>query len=60
MSVYVHMDGHGDIAEEAKALDWGALVVEHQGGVEVFVVGLPAKDAAELLRSAADALEAKS
>jgi hypothetical protein len=45
------------IVDEAGSLDWGALVVESQGGVSVFVVGLGERDAAALLRKAADALD---
>lgn len=45
------------VVEAVQCMDWGVVVVEHQGGVDVLTVGLPHADAASLLRKAADALE---
>lgn len=56
--VWVKLGADSVIADEARHLDWGVLVVEQQGGVSAFVVGLDEKDAAALLRTAADALDA--
>jgi hypothetical protein len=55
--VEVTLGADSVIADEASILDWGALVVESQGGTSVYVVGLSPKDAAALLRRAADALD---
>lgn len=53
----VHIEREADIAAEVPTMDWGVLVVESQGGVEVFVEGLNEADAAALLRKAAQALD---
>jgi hypothetical protein len=48
----------GGIATAAETIDWGVLVQETQGGVDVYIVGLSRDDAASLLRTALEALNA--
>lgn len=55
--VDVHLAADSQVVDEARCMDWGVVVEAGQGGVDVFVVGLPADDAAGLLRKAADALD---
>jgi hypothetical protein len=57
-NVQINLGADSLIQEESRFVDWGALVVESQGGTSVFVVGLSAYDAAALLREAAGALDA--
>ncbi|HEY6731884.1 MAG TPA: hypothetical protein VI039_12790 [Solirubrobacterales bacterium] len=57
--IEVHLAADSLVQDEARLMDWGALVTSGQGGVGVFVVGLPPDEAAALLRKAADALESE-
>lgn len=54
----VYLGADGEAQDAARFMDWGVVVDSNQGGVSVFVVGLPPEDAAALLRKAADALDA--
>lgn len=56
--IEIHLWANGEARDAARYMDWGVVVDSNQGGVTVFVVGLPPGDAAKLLREAADAFDA--
>lgn len=55
--IAIHMGSHTELETEARFLDWGVLTTDSQGGPAVFVVGLGAEEAAELLRKVATRLD---
>lgn len=58
MTIFESADDEARIA--AASMDWGVVVEEHQGGIDVFTVGLPRDHAVSLLEKAIEQLKAGS
>lgn len=56
--VQVTLQADDLVQDSAKCMDWGVVVDEHQGGIEVLVVGLDEAGASALLKKAIEALDA--